>query len=189
MYTFAVHVRRGDISLCEGDFHNRYLPNLYYLLAIQQALRLLGHPKNYKVTVYSQSDHDDYQDDDELFNYERVEDFEDFTKRGYTLNLDGSVEEAWQAMIEADVTISSVSSFSSLPSFLKFHHGLSIHPPGEFMLVNPTTFPNWVPIDNVYEQDTLAELKRLRALHCPDVNTTMIHLGLRPKTWMVEDQN
>ncbi len=109
-----VHVRRGDVTPCMGEYF-RYVPNSHYLHLIQQYITS-HNDTQYNVTIYSESK-----------SFESWQDFHKFSENVSgccTLSLDGDMADVWRDMLGFDdrnarrVLILSMSSFSLIPAIL-----------------------------------------------------------------------
>jgi hypothetical protein len=89
----VVHVRRGDLGPCA----RRYLPNSYYLHAIERYI-----PPDVPVTIYSES--------------ASVEPWHDFERLNYTVQLEANVTDIWRAIATAKYVVLSQSSFAYVPA-------------------------------------------------------------------------
>ena len=99
----AVHIRRGDVHPC---YERRYTPNILFLDLLDRILmdgdgmnNSLYTPE--QVTIFSES--------------MSFESFNNFSSRGYNIQLDGSLWDAWKSMAEAEILVMSKSSFSYVP--------------------------------------------------------------------------
>lgn len=124
----VVHVRRGDVSLCDPETTDRYLPNAYYQHLIQEEHRLST--EDMEVTVYSEWNSTEGWKDN------------DFRSSILNLQLNASPVEAWEAMMTADVLILSWSSFSVVPAIFN-RHGRIVYTP---FWVQP--LPHWYVVDD-----------------------------------------
>lgn len=94
--SMVVHIRRGDVHPCDNYTYNRYLPNSHYIALIDQ-YRTSNHSK---VIVHSE-----FQS--------RVEPWMDFDDiDGIEFKMDTDPVETWRDILNADVFIMSLSSFS-----------------------------------------------------------------------------
>jgi len=158
----TVHIRRGDVTPCSKNYF-RYLPNQHYLTLIDLYTEKLTQEMNdtgvdytskeIEVLIFSES--------------ESFESFDIFRKRGFTVVLDGSVQNVWKSIVfNSDVVILSLSSFSIVPSIFS----LALSP-------NPTTVvytPFWhdplSQFENVGDlypdllESTAAELERMKSM-------------------------
>ena len=111
----AVHVRRWDVSPCTERYkYTRYLPNKYFLEILDQYIdNYNNNNMNIDVTIYSES--------------KTVEPFDDFSHRGYNVELDTNLAVVWKQFASADILISSISQFNIVPA--SFSDGLVVLPP------------------------------------------------------------
>lgn len=100
----VVHVRRGDFTPCHVS--DRYLPNTYYLEALDRYVPEYcdKHEHGCNVTIYTERN-----------SFEPVQ---PFVERNYTVDFDSSLSDIWSAFVNADVMIMSMSSFSFVPASL-----------------------------------------------------------------------
>lgn len=113
----AVHVRRGDVTPCTEP--ERYLANSYYLALLDRYLPT-DNQVAVNVTIYSDADADSSS----------LEDWKDFTDRGYTLALQTTdLRHVWQAFITADMLVMSKSSFSLVPALFKNRNQAVVYTP------------------------------------------------------------
>ena len=107
----AVHVRRGDYDPCFRYTATKYLPNEYYLAALDEYLPRIctNAGKTCNVTIYS---------DDTSYRRTRepAEDFAPFIDRNYTMDFTSTPQEVWRAFVQADALFVSRSSFSFVPA-------------------------------------------------------------------------
>lgn len=157
----AVHVRRGDYDPCLWYTKDKYLPNEYYLRALDEHLPRICHGEDglkCNVTIYSDNSTASRRK-------QPVEDFTPFEQRNYTLDLNASVEDTWRAFIQADVLFVSKSSFSLVPALL--NHNQVIYPPNYYAL-SSLNLANWsVPSVEVARASD-ASKSDLRWQNCPD---------------------
>lgn len=132
----VVHIRRGDVDLCNPDLEFRYLPNSHYQHLIQEFS-----DKDMEVLVYSESKSTEPWKDDY------------FRSLIDHLYLDASVVEAWKAMITADVFIMSASGFSFVPALFN-RRGLIVYSPFWEM-----PLPHW----HVVDEDTMQHMRESKA--------------------------
>lgn len=161
VFRIAVHIRRGDVSLCTGNAWRRYLPNSHYIRLIDQVLANLPTGQPYKVTIYSESDHHDGK------AKRQYETFEDFTSRNYSVSLDQTVSKTWKRFIRSDVFIASKSGFSMVPAYLRFDRVGVIFTPHKY--ANP--LPHWEVADEDFLAVTDAVMERLQSERCPSDST------------------
>jgi hypothetical protein len=146
--TVVVHIRRGDVSLCDPITRDRYLPNQHYQTLLE------GYGDNYNVTVFSES--------------KSPESWNDF--ENYNLQLDTSPAEVWKAMLDANVLILSKSSFSIVPAVFN-RHGLVVYTPF-WVEPPPLTFTaesqhgRWKVVDDDTMRTTQRAELRLRSQLC-----------------------
>ncbi|MBU9724574.1 O-fucosyltransferase family protein [Diplocloster modestus] len=135
-FNIAVHVRRGDIVI--GQTNNdpgltkRWQDNSYFLRVLEQALTLPQLPGDKPVAVYlfSQGEKQDFPE------------FADFLNLHYCLDM-GPID-SFLHMVNADLLITSKSSFSYKPALL--NRGLKICPQN-FWHGYPED-PNWILADD-----------------------------------------
>jgi hypothetical protein len=133
----AVHIRRGDVSLCMKEESFRYIPNLHYQKILENMV-LPQHP-NANITIFSES--------------ENADDWHGLSK--YHLALDVNPVDVWKSMVDADVLVMSKSSFSLVPAV--FSAGEVIYTP---FWHNPLSTWNIVPESIVAESQR--EVNRLQ---------------------------
>jgi hypothetical protein len=133
----VVHMRRGDVDLCDPVVAFRYLPQAHYRQLIQEFRE-----KDMEVSVYSESNSTEPWDDD-------------FRSGVDHLYLDTPLVEAWRAMLTADVLILSTSGFSNVPAVFNLHGRVIYTPFWEQPL------PHWHVVGNATMErlcDTKAQL-------------------------------
>lgn len=141
----VVHIRRGDVSLCDPSTFDRYLPNLHYLTLLEQ-YGISGSD----ITIFSES--------------QSVESWNDFRGgKSFDLRLDRSSAEAWLAMMGADVLIMSKSSFSVVPAVFN-RRGLIVYTP---FWVEPMA--HWEVIDADTFRATQRNELRLKSHVCEPI--------------------
>jgi hypothetical protein len=143
----AVHIRRGDIDPCRAATrgYDRYLPNSHYLSLIEKYSSSNSSSDRNHVAIYSES--------------QSFESFEEFSRRGYTLNLDGDIADVWKGLVSSDVVILSRSSFSLVPALLA--KGKIVYTPFWHAPLD-----SWDSVDDALLNKTIAEFQRLKAT-CP----------------------
>ena len=160
VFRIAVHVRRGDVSLCTDNANRRYLPNSHYVRLIDQVLQrynVTREHRPYTVTIYSESTHHDGK------TKTQYEGFDEFVQRNYTMCLDCGVRSTWRQFLAADVLIAAKSGFSMVPALLR------LDKPG--MVLTPHRFAPYLPHWDVVSEDlmrqTAAEMKAMQIERCP----------------------
>lgn len=120
----VLHIRRGDVDLCDPETTDRYLTNQHYHSLIKKFASDVT-----QITIFSER--------------KSSETWDDFSSNGiaYNLQLDQAPAEAWKAMMNADTLILSKSSFSIVPSI--FNRGEVIYTP---FWVKPLT--HWKVVDD-----------------------------------------
>jgi hypothetical protein len=161
IFRVAVHIRRGDVSLCTGNAWRRYSPNSHYLRLIDQVLANVPPSQPYKVTIYSESDHHDGK------TKTQYETFDDFISRNYTVNLDRGLKAVWKSFIRSDVFIASKSGFSMVPAYLRYDRGGVIFTPHKFAY----PLPHWDVVDKSFLAQTDADMEILQRERCPSNST------------------
>lgn len=112
----AVHVRRGDVTACTEP--QRFLPNSYYLAVLDQyVIPKSGDGTAVNVTIYS----DAVTGEEEDASSSSLEQWQDFTRRGYTVERGTDLTRVWNAFVNADVLILSKSSFSLVPALFNLN--------------------------------------------------------------------
>ena len=135
-YNVAVHVRRGDVNPCVERYkYSRYLPNSYYLDIIDKFLP--KHISSPNVTIYSEN--------------KTVESFDDFKKRGYNLATGIGLDDTVRAFSQADLMITSQSTFSIVPSL--FCEGSVVVPTKTGSNLWYFRFPNFVSANITDEEE------------------------------------
>lgn len=131
----VVHIQRGDVTPCDNA--DQYLPNSYYL----ELLGLLG-VQHEHVAIYSESS--------------SFESWEVFQSSDYSLMLDVPIQAIWEDILDADVVITSKSSFSIVPAMLNpqaavYYTDHLIQPPA-----------HWIETDETITKSANREVRRLR---------------------------
>ena len=198
-YTIAVHIRRGDIGPCRPRTrgYHRYLPNSHYLRLIERykpkdriddstktstsATTTTPTKTQTRIIIYSES--------------ESFESFDDFTKLGYDVVLDGNINIVWKGLLDSNVMILSRSSFSLVPGILlsyqnyNHNHNEGSDPNqqqkvGEIATTTTTAnnydkkvvvytpfwhepLQHWDVVDEIFMNQTLLEYKQIKQTHCP----------------------
>lgn len=151
----AVHIRRGDVTLCTDNARRRYFTNSHYLRLLDDLVANLTGP--YKVTIYSESEIT------KLKRYKQYENFDEFVERNYTLSLDDKLEDVWRAFVEADILVMAKSSFSLVPAILRYNRSGVIFPPHKFA----TPLPHWHVLDDDFLDMSYMEMELLQEERCP----------------------
>lgn len=155
--TVAMHIRRGDVSLCTGNAKRRYLPNSHYLRLMDRLVE--QHPNlTINVTIYSESP----------LHYStrkgtQYEDWSVFVDRNYTLNLDGNIQQVWRDFIDADILITSMSGFSLTPALLRLDRPGVIFTPHQ----NAYMLPHWQLVPETDMQRMAEEMRQMQIERCP----------------------
>lgn len=158
VFRVAVHTRRGDVALCGDNAWKRYLPNSHFLPLIERALGMRKYPNQpYEVTVYSESIQPSTK-------HKQYEDFSDFEKRNYTLNLDGDLPSIWKDFVNADVLITSKSTFAIPPAILRFGRPHVIYTP----MKAGTPMPHWEVVEDELLWETEKNMMRMQKERCPE---------------------
>lgn len=136
----VLHIRRGDVSLCDPETSDRYLPNQHYV-------SLWSSLNTETVHVYSeqQSIPEGW---DSLRSLPNIQ-----------LHLNASIIQAWSSMIQSETLILSKSSFSFVPAIFAPHK--VIYTP---YWANP--LPGWTIVDDNLMQTTRRATIRLRHEMC-----------------------
>ena len=144
-FTIAVHIRRGEVTPCrlENQGFERYLSNLHFQMVIDKYYQ-----EGARVIIFS--------------NEESYEPWDDFRKKGYELELDGEITDAWKTFVTADLVILSRSSFSFIPAMVA--KGKVIYTPYWHKPLR-----RWVHVDKEIMEKSDAETERLQ-LACPKTN-------------------
>jgi len=150
----AVHVRRGDVHLCNTDTSFRYLPNSHYL----QLLREYYHPTMTAaaaaaIIIYSETQ--SVESWEEFVAACRAEDYP------CNLQLDTNVVKVWQGLVTADTIVLSKSSLSLTAAALAAPSATVIYTP---FWHEP--LPHWTVTSRELAQQTLRDVKHLQQLHC-----------------------
>ena len=154
IFRVAVHIRRGDVTLCTGNAWKRYLPNSHFVRLIERVLEDVTQP--YEVTIYSEAQYGKER-------YVQYEDFQVFKDKNYKVVLGGDLVEVFEAFISADVLITGKSSFSILPAFLRLDRGGVIYTP----FVQDEALPFWEVVDEEFMAITDAEMYEMEKMVCP----------------------
>lgn len=168
--SIVIHIRRGDVSLCDPQTHDRYLPNAYYLYLMDHYVNASSSLSNMTpvVTIVSE-------------RTSTPEGWNDFENQQQTRNirfqLDGSPVEAWRTMMRAQTLILSTSSFSIVPAlFARGHHS---HHNNHNMYSTTIIYtpcwidplPQWIRVDDETIRTMRRMSMRLQNQLCP--NRTM----------------
>ena len=154
----VVHIRRDDVSLCDGNTFDRYIPNSYYQTLLERYTDNKHTNTKYSVIIYSESN--------------STEPWSDFDSMNYRLKLDESPIDVWYAIMNADIVILSWSSFSIIPAI--FNHripanegnvgsstgsGTIIYTPFWIKIpITTSSFENWIAMD----QDSIRNMRRTK---------------------------
>lgn len=115
-YNIAIHIRRGDITVGQKNKHysflKRWQDNSYFENVLDNALQHLKTDKEIAIYVFSQGNIDDFK------NFEKHENI--------IFCLDMSAQQSFLHMVNADLLITSKSSFSFKPALLS--NGIKICP-------------------------------------------------------------
>lgn len=152
--SIAVHLRRGDVSLCTDNADRRYLPNSHYIRLLDQLLANVTSP--YQVTIYTESE-------EHYGGRPQYETLDVFTSRGYKVQMDGSRRDVWRAFLAADVLVTAKSAFSLVPALLRFDRDGTIFTPHQFA----HALPHWQVLDSSFMETTEMDMKQLQAQKCP----------------------
>ena len=144
-FTIAVHIRRGDVTPCRLENHGfeRYLSNKHFLMVIEKYYQ-----PGARVVIFSQE--------------ESYESWDEFKNKGYELQLDGEITDAWKTIVSADLVILSRSSFSFIPAMVA--KGKVIYTPYWHKPLR-----RWVHVDKEIMDKSDAETERLQEA-CPKTN-------------------
>lgn len=139
--TVVVHIRRGDVSLCDPETFDRYLPNQHYIALLDSL--------NNTDTIHVYSEQRSFPEGWEtLKSHLHVQ-----------LHLNASMRQAWSSMIQSKTLILSKSSFSFVPAIFATHQ--VIYTP---FWVKP--LPEWTIVDEGLMQTTRRATIRLRHELC-----------------------
>lgn len=155
LFRVAVHVRRGDVSLCTNNAWKRYLPNAHYIRLIDRVLQGVTQP--YEVTIYSEAPYAQER-------YVQYEDFSVFKDKNYNIFLGGDMVEVWKEFIAADVLITGKSAFSVLPAFLRMDKGGVVYTP----FIQDEALPNWEVVSDELMAITDQEMYEMERMVCPE---------------------
>lgn len=172
LFTVAVHLRRGDITVCHGHSRvvYRYLPNVYYLRILDgiEQKELQSGNRSIKVNIYTEPERPD-----------ALESLQEFRDRGYNIIFGGDELEVWNDMINADAFVMSDSYFSGFPAILKTHGEIYFPPRGEVVDHEMTPLRGWhVPTKELTALSN-ARREQMRLDNCP--NNLHDLVSLRPE--------
>lgn len=151
-----VHIRRGDVTVCNESLQSRYLPNEYYINILKEYNYI--DPFTYDITIYSETSNS-------IDNRIQLESWDDFLSLSSNIRIEldtKNIYTIWYNMIyNANVLIMSKSSFSIIPALLLT--GLSnytaiIHIPGHQFWYN--TLPYWIVMNDTNTWKYIDEIKR-----------------------------
>mmetsp|Transcript_9704 Transcript_9704/g.17669 ORF Transcript_9704/g.17669 Transcript_9704/m.17669 type:complete len:318 (-) Transcript_9704:47-1000(-) len=100
----AIHIRRGDVDVCDTDNGFRYLPNSHYLRLIDMYRPSPNTPVHIFSETTSSESWDDFRRDENIF-----------------LELDAPIEKVYVALATAEILVMSKSSFSLNVGMLNNH--------------------------------------------------------------------
>jgi hypothetical protein len=153
----VIHIRRGDVSLCDPVTADRYLPNQHYVSLIESLLRNRmgdgGVPLS--IEVYSE-EHSEPEGWEGLL--QQISPIVDHHRLSLYVNASASL--AWSRMIQADVLVLSKSSFSFVPAIFTAAKEVLYTP----FWLDP--LPNWTIVDENLMQTTRRANLRLRHELC-----------------------
>lgn len=115
--TIALHIRRGDIANGDGtgaatSMQRRWLEVSYYHRVLEQLLPLIQKEQKYVIYVFSQGKEGDFAE------------LQDFPNLRFCLDM--SARDSFLHMVNADILVTSKSSFSYKPALLS--EGIKICP-------------------------------------------------------------
>ena len=84
-------------------------------------------------------------------------------EKGYQVNLDGDEVQIWKDFIAADVLITSKSSFSILPAFLRLDRPGVIYTPFH----QDEGLRHWETVDDEFMEQTEMEMYEMERMVCP----------------------
>jgi hypothetical protein len=155
----VAHIRRGDVSLCNPNTYDRYLPNSYYRTLLQQyvypTITANDDTKTIIMTIFSE--------------YNSTESWSDFVHNttSATINYiykfnDVPLQDVWDAIINADIVLLSTSTFSLIPAIFNIY-GTIIYTP--FWIQVPQSLQqqqvgsnNWIVVDD----DMIRNMRRTK---------------------------
>lgn len=115
-FNIAIHIRRGDIKLGHDtknpNLTMRWQNNSYFINVLSNTLKLIQTTKPVFIFIFSQGNEDDFQE------------FSIFQNKFFCLNMD--VRDSFLHMVNADLLITSKSSFSYKPALL--NRGIKVCP-------------------------------------------------------------
>lgn len=103
-FHIAVHIRRGDIVEGQSTHNMRWLDNNYYRRVMDQILSILKTDKPVHIYLFSQGQREDYSEMSDLPNLYWC--------------LDMPARESFIHLVNADILVTSKSSFSYKPALL-----------------------------------------------------------------------
>ena len=148
----VIHIRRGDVSVCDAATRERYLPNAHYLHLIEEVLAGDRNTTSSSVVIYSENTTSATKNQEESWR--------DFDSISPTFRFDTSPADAWRAMLQARVLILSKSSFSIIPALFNVH-GTIVYTP---FWVPP--LPSWRVVDDATDRQAKRTNIRLQHTLC-----------------------
>jgi hypothetical protein len=148
----VVHIRRGDVDPCQ--YRDRYLPSSYYVDVLDKYV-----PTNVPVTIYSESSSFESWGDFALLMRQGAA-----PSRNYTLRLDTSAAEVWEAVASARYVVMSMSSFAYVPALVNSlgANATIVYAPTWMMVPMPT----WIRANDDIVARSRIEIVTLVAERC-----------------------
>jgi hypothetical protein len=165
--TAVIHIRRGDVSLCDPNTADRYLPNQHYVSLIESLTKgsnddINGGVVPLAIEIYSEQRSEPEGWEDLLQQLASSSSSSSVAApHRLSLHLNATASLVWSRLIQADVLVLSKSSFSFVPAIFATATSRVVYTP--FWL---DSLPHWTIVDENLMQTTRRANIRLRHELC-----------------------